>query len=67
MEMSSAGRAAIHSHAYKAECFVCSVVNKIKVFCSLFFLLALKASNQHITACSNLFITEVRGVESVSS
>jgi len=31
VEMSSAGCSAIHFHAHKAECFVCSVVNKIKV------------------------------------
>ena len=30
VEMSSAGCSAIHFHAHKAECFVCSVVNKIK-------------------------------------
>ena len=63
VEMSSAGCSAIHFHAHKAECFVCSVVNKIKVLFCLFFLLALKASNQHITAASNLFIIERRGVE----
>jgi len=67
VEMSSAGCSTIHFHAHKAECFVCSVVNKIEVPFCLLFLLALKASNQHITAPSNLFIIEPRGVESASS